>query len=166
MLYLGIDLHRKQLTVNVRNEEGDVVSRRQVSTQWKKVRKFFEQVRDCAASEGGFVAILEVCGFHDWLVKMLQEYGCREIVMIQPEKRARQKTDRRDANSLCELLWVNRERLIPLPMRGVTARHRPYLPDICLTHTSYWGIPWGISRRGGRHGASEREEGNGGSAQL
>jgi transposase len=112
MLYLAIDVHRKQLTVNQRNEEGDVVLRRQVSTRWEKVRKFFDEVRNRSASEGGFVAILEVCGFHDWLVKMLREYGCREIVVIQPEKRAKQKTDRRDANSLCELLWVNRERLI------------------------------------------------------
>jgi transposase len=33
MLYLGIDQHRKQLTVSVRNEAGDVVLRRQVSTE-------------------------------------------------------------------------------------------------------------------------------------
>jgi hypothetical protein len=32
MLYLGIDQHRKQLTVSVRNEAGDVTLRRQVST--------------------------------------------------------------------------------------------------------------------------------------
>lgn len=37
MLYLGIDLHRKQLTVNLRNEKGDVVLKRQVSTSWEKV---------------------------------------------------------------------------------------------------------------------------------
>ena len=34
MFYLGIDQHRKQLTVNLRNEAGDVVLRR----QWGKVR--------------------------------------------------------------------------------------------------------------------------------
>lgn len=33
MLYLAIDQHRKQLTVNVRNEKGDVIIRRQVSTE-------------------------------------------------------------------------------------------------------------------------------------
>jgi hypothetical protein len=33
MLYLGIDQHRKQLTVSVRDEGGDVVLRRQVSTE-------------------------------------------------------------------------------------------------------------------------------------
>ena len=44
MLYLGIDLHRKQMTVSLRNELGDVVLRRQVSTRWKKVDEFLEQV--------------------------------------------------------------------------------------------------------------------------
>ncbi len=33
MLYLAIDQHRKQLTVNLRNESGDVILKRQVSTQ-------------------------------------------------------------------------------------------------------------------------------------
>jgi hypothetical protein len=33
MLYVGIDQHRKQLTVNIRDESGNVLVRRQVSTQ-------------------------------------------------------------------------------------------------------------------------------------
>ncbi|MCH8043846.1 MAG: hypothetical protein IID44_24515 [Planctomycetes bacterium] len=65
MLYLGIDQHRKQITVNLRNEEG------------------------------GFVAILEVCGFNDWLLEMLDEYDCQQTVLVQPEKRSKKKTDRR-----------------------------------------------------------------------
>jgi len=112
MLYLAIDQHRKQLTVNLRNESGDVLLKRQVSTQWLRVRKFLEEVQKQGHSEGGFVAILEVCGFNDWLVKLLEEYGCRELILIQPEKRSKKKTDRRDANTLGELLWVNRGRLL------------------------------------------------------
>jgi transposase len=42
----------------------------------------------------------------------LEEYGCRELILIQPEKRSKKKTDRRDANTLGELLWVNRRRLL------------------------------------------------------
>jgi hypothetical protein len=38
MLYVGIDQHRKQLTVSGREESGNVILRRQVSTAWKKVR--------------------------------------------------------------------------------------------------------------------------------
>jgi transposase len=112
MLYLAIDQHRKQLTVNLRNEQGDVLLKRQVSTQWPRVRKFLEEVQKQSQAEGGFVAILEVCGFNDWLLKLLVEYGCRETILIQPEKRSKKKTDRRDANTLGEILWLNRERLL------------------------------------------------------
>jgi len=45
MLYLAIDQHRKQLTVNLRNEGGDVLLKRQVSTEWARVREFLEEVR-------------------------------------------------------------------------------------------------------------------------
>ena len=41
MLYLGIDQHKRQLTVNLRNAEGAVILQRQVSTEWEKVRAFF-----------------------------------------------------------------------------------------------------------------------------
>jgi transposase len=112
MLYLGIDQHRKQLTVSLRDEAGDVVLRRQVSTAWERVRAFFDELRQRAEAEGGFVAIVEVCGFNDWLLKLLPEYGCREIVLIQVEKRNKKKTDRRDAHQLSGLLWVNRQRLL------------------------------------------------------
>ena len=111
MLYLGIDQHRKQLTVNLRNEEGDVVLKRQVSTEWDRVRKFFEELERQAELEGGFMAIVELCGFTDWLLQMLALYGCRETLLIQPEKRSRKKTDRRDASALSNILWVNRHRV-------------------------------------------------------
>ena len=57
------------------------------------------------------MAIVEVCGFNDWFLKLLAEYGCREIVLVQPEKRSKVKTDRRDAAGLGELLWTNRQRI-------------------------------------------------------
>ena len=112
MLYLAIDQHRKQLTVNLRNTSGDVILKRQVSTQWERVRAFLEEVRRRSQPEGRVVTILEVCGFNDWLLKMLTEYACRETVLIQVEKRSKKKTDRRDAHQLSGLLWVNRGRLL------------------------------------------------------
>ena len=69
MLYLAVDQHRKQLTVNLRNETGDVLLKRQVGTEWPRVREFLEEVQKQALPEGGSVAILEVCGFNDWLLK-------------------------------------------------------------------------------------------------
>jgi len=114
MLYLAIDQHSKQLTVNLRDEQGDVVLRRQVSTRWVSVEAFFKKLAEDTSREGEFVAILEVCGFNDWLVRLLEDSGsgCREVVLIQPERRGKRKTDRRDANELGEILWVNRQRLL------------------------------------------------------
>ena len=66
MLYLGIDQHKRQLTVNLRGEDGSVILQRQVSTQWEKVRAFFADLAEKAGPEGGFLAILEVCGMNDW----------------------------------------------------------------------------------------------------
>lgn len=120
MLYLAIDQHRKQLTVNVRDEKGTVQLRRQVSTRWEAVRAFFTQLQQQAAAEDGYVAIVEVCGFNDWLLELLPQYGCREIVLVQPAKRSKRKTDRLDAQRLGELLWVNRDRLLARqPVQGL-----------------------------------------------
>lgn len=123
MLYLGIDQHKRQLTVNLRGEDGSVILKRQVSTQWEKVRAFFADLAEKARAEGGFLAILEVCGMNPWLLNMLQEYGCRETVVIQPTERAKQKTDRRDAGDLSHLLWVHRQQFLegkhPLGLRRI-----------------------------------------------
>ena len=108
MLYLAIDQHSKQITVCVRNEDGDTVLRRQVSTRPQKIAAFFQQLVEMDAT---FVAILEVCGFNDWLIQVLHEWKCGDIVLIHPEKPAKKKTDRRDAKKLADLLWLNRERL-------------------------------------------------------
>jgi transposase len=112
MLYLAIDQHRKQLTVNLRNQAGDVLLRRQVSTQWGLVRKFFADLAERSRCEGGYVVILEVCGFNDWLLALIRESDCRRVLLVQPEKRSRHKTDRRDAGQLGEILWTNRRRLL------------------------------------------------------
>ena len=112
MLYLGIDQHRNQLTVDLGNEQGELVKHRQVSTAPKQLEAFLDWLRELSESEGGFAAILEVCGFNDYLMKMLDDYGCSEIVLIQPQQRSRRKTDRRDARALRDLLWVNRIALV------------------------------------------------------
>jgi transposase len=120
MLYLGIDQHSKQLTVNLRGEDGEVIDRRQVSTRWKDVRAYFDELRKQATIAGGFMVILEVCGFNDWLLQLLKEYGAHDIVLLHPQKPSKRKTDHRDANGLGELLWVNRYRLLAgRPVKGL-----------------------------------------------
>ena len=117
MLYLAIDQHSKQITVCVRNEEGDTILTRQVSTRSEKIEAFFKELVEM---DPEFMAILEVCGFNDWLIEELRRWNCREIVLIHPEKPAKRKTDRRDARKLGDLLWLNRERLAANePVRGL-----------------------------------------------
>jgi transposase len=120
MLYLGIDQHRKQLTVNLRDEAGNTLLRRQVSTEWSRVRTFLAEIQTMSSTQGGFMAMVEVCGFNDWLLRLLHQYGCREIVLVQPTGRSRRKTDRRDASSLSEQLWIHRHRLLAhQPVHGL-----------------------------------------------
>ena len=108
MLYLAIDQHSKQITVCVRNADGDTILSRQVSTRPEKIEAFLQQLTEVAPE---FMAILEVCGFNDWLIQELRNWNCREIVLIHPEKPNKRKTDRRDARKLADLLWLNRDRL-------------------------------------------------------
>jgi transposase len=113
MLYLGIDQHARQITISLRDEGGDVLQARQVSTESEKINAFFQRLtRECLQRGESFVAVLEVCGFNDWLIRMLQDYRCHKVILIQPNDRKKCKTDRRDAAALSELLWVNRDRLL------------------------------------------------------
>ena len=110
--YLGIDQHASQLTISLRNEDGDVVLRKQVSTKPDKIVAFFEKLtRMCVQHNCGFWSIVEVCGFNDWLVEMLRNFRCTKIVLIQPKDSSRKKTDRRDAAKLSEELWLYRKRI-------------------------------------------------------
>ena len=59
------------------------------------------------------MAVVEVCGFYDWLVQWLrQDEHCDQGLVVQPVGRSASKNDRRNAHGLSELLWVDRERLL------------------------------------------------------
>lgn len=127
MWYVGIDQHRKQLTVSVRDESGNVVLRRQVSTEWPRVRAFFDEIAERSIAAGGYLTIVEICGLNHWLLKLLTGHGCRETIVVQPERQSAHKTDRRDAGALSEVLWVNPDRVRQgLPVRGL---RRIQVPD-------------------------------------
>jgi len=111
MLYLAIDQHKHQLTINIRNEQGDVMQKGQISTNPADIDEFFVAFAKKARKHRGYMAIVEVCGFNDWLLEKLKKTQCDEIVVIQPEQSAVNKTDKRDADALGTLLWNNRRRL-------------------------------------------------------
>jgi transposase len=111
MLYVGIDQHKRHLTICIRDEQGEIVLRRQVKTTWTEVDRFLGLLQAWSEPDNGYVAILEVCGFNDWLIERLNRLGCSQVYVIAPPTRVRQKTDRRDAAKLSELLWINRDRI-------------------------------------------------------
>jgi hypothetical protein len=51
MFYPGIDLHRKQMTISLRDGSGDVRLRRQVSTRWSKLEEFRTQLHQMMAAD-------------------------------------------------------------------------------------------------------------------
>ncbi len=78
MLYLGIDQHARQITISLRDENGDVMQARQVSTQPEKVNAFFQQLtRERLRNNESFAALLHVCGFYAWLFRSCETNGAR-----------------------------------------------------------------------------------------
>ena len=58
MLCLGIDQHARQITISLRDEKGDVVMARQVSTQPVKIHEFFQRLtRERLQNGEPFVAV-------------------------------------------------------------------------------------------------------------
>jgi transposase len=110
MLYLAIDQHKNYLTINIRNEQGDVLQKGQVSTSPDDIDEFFAAFVKKACQHRGYMAIVEVCSFNDWLLEKLKKTQCKEIVVIQPNNTAVNKTDKRDTDALGALLWNNRKR--------------------------------------------------------
>ena len=109
-----------------------MILQRQVSTRWEKIGAFFDDLAQRAEAEGGFMAIVEVCGMNPWLIEMLQEYGCREIVITQPDHRSKNKTDR---PALIHLRALMRRsgRFQPLPCPP------PRLPKFSTKRNQYTG---------------------------
>jgi hypothetical protein len=78
------------------------------------------------------VAVVVVCGFNDWLLKLLAQRApqCRQTIVAQRETQSTHKTDRRDASGLSEVLEVNRRRLLgDLKVNGLGVVHRPSADD-------------------------------------
>jgi len=111
MLHLGIDLHQSQITIVLLDDAGETLRRARISTKSPTIDEFLTSIHHHAKDAGGYRAIIEECGFTHWLIERLKIHECDMIVLVQPLKRHRHKTDRRDASALAEILWVNRTRL-------------------------------------------------------
>lgn len=87
---------------------------RQVSTRPNKIHEFIQRfISERLRNGEQFFAVLAVCGFNDFLICMLPDYRCHEVIPIQPEERKNRKTP---AGEECGLERTER-------LRGCGTRH-------------------------------------------
>jgi transposase len=130
MLYVGIDLHKKTITVYVCNQERQKVDyKRFACAAPELIVGYFKKL-------GKFQAVVEATASYEWLVRLLEPLAER-IVLAHPKKlrviaESTRKSDKIDARLLAEFLALD---MIPQAYRPtprqrehrVLVRHRCYL---------------------------------------
>ena len=120
MYHIGIDLHKKSITVCVMTPAREIVKRRALRCdQPGGIAAFFEQYQP-------FVTVMESTGAYEWLFELLEPLAER-VVLSHPKKlriiaESKNKSDRLDATVLAEFLAMD---MIPEAYRP-TPREREY----------------------------------------
>src|SRR5229473_7752869 len=105
MLFVGIDLHKKIISLCVVNQERQVIQRKTLHcSQPDKIREFFAQL-------GPFEAVVEATASYEWLWQLLEPLAQR-LVLAHPKKlrviaESKNKSDRLDAQVLAEFLALD-----------------------------------------------------------
>jgi len=99
-MFLGIDIHKREAQVAVRNDDGDVI---------EQVRVKNTDLEEVAKRYAGGEALLEATTNYFYIYDMLSEY--LDVVVGHPPKleaiaRTDKKTDQIDAKELSRLLWL------------------------------------------------------------
>ena len=120
MCYVGIDLHKKTITLCVVNQEREVLVRKTFACgQTDKIRAFFVAL-------GPFQAVVEATASYEWLWQLLEPLAER-LVLAHPKKlrviaESTRKSDKLDAQVLAEFLALD---MIPAAYRP-TPRQRQH----------------------------------------
>ena len=102
-VYCGVDFHtRQQLIKWCDTLDGEIKEQRLFHDSLDDVRNFYSQFNDKV------LVGIEACGYSEWFERLLQELGHEvwvgDATKIRRRARSRQKTDRRDAELLIDLL--------------------------------------------------------------
>jgi len=130
MNFIGVDLHKKSITVCVMDQNRKVVGRKTLAcTQTKEIVEFFRQYRP-------FKVVLEATASYPWFVELVEPLA-EKVVLANPKKlrviaESTKKTDRLDAQVLAEFLVLDMipESYQPTPRQRqhrALVRHRQYL---------------------------------------
>lgn len=106
MKHIGMDVHSTTTDICVRNGRGVIVLQRRIQTTQKELINFVTGI------EGQKRVVVEEDQMADWVTRLLQPY-VDEIIRCQPQYNklisgSEDKCDKMDANSLSELLYLNR----------------------------------------------------------
>jgi transposase len=98
-MFLGIDIHKREAQVAVRNDDGDVIEQVRVNTDLEEIGQRY----------AGGEALLEATTNYFYIYDMLSEY--LDVSVGHPPKlkaiaQTDKKTDRIDAKELSRLLWL------------------------------------------------------------
>src|SRR5262245_51883330 len=130
MNYVGIDLHKKTITIHVVNQERKKVDHKRLyCLPSQPIVDYFEKL-------GPFQAVIEATASYEWLVRLLEPLATR-IILAHPQKlriiaESTRKSDKIDAQVLAEFLALD---MIPQAYRPtprqrehrVLVRHRNFL---------------------------------------
>ncbi len=135
MNYIGVDLHKKIITVCVMDQNRTVLARKTLyCNQPDQIVEFFRKFQP-------FKVVVEATANYHWLVDRLEPLA-EKVVLANPKKlrviaESTKKTDRLDAQILAEFLARDMipEAYMPTPRQRqhrILVRHRQYLRE-CLT---------------------------------
>ena len=130
MNFIGVDLHKKSITLCVMNEKLKVLARKTIScNQPEQIVEFFRQFRP-------FKVVVEATASYLWFVELVEPLA-EEVVLANPKKlrviaESTKKTDRLDAQVLTEFLARDQipRAYMPTPRQRqhrALVRHRQYL---------------------------------------
>jgi transposase len=130
MNFIGVDLHKKSITVCVMDQNRKILARKTLAcTQTKEIVEFFRQFRP-------FKVVLEATASYPWFVELMEPLA-EKVVLANPKKlrviaESTKKTDRLDAQILAEFLVLDMipESYQPTPRQRqhrALVRHRQYL---------------------------------------
>jgi len=105
--YIGMDVHKKSISITVMNSVGKVVMECVIETKASTIVQFIDGLR------GDLQVTFEEGTWAVWLYDLLKPHAT-EVVVCNPRKAALlkdgSKSDRIDAHKLAELLYLNRIR--------------------------------------------------------
>jgi len=113
-IYIGVDFHaRQQTTCYLKTETGELVIADLKHQDKERVRAFYQQFA------GRVIIGLEASGYSPWFEAMLEQLGCEvwlgDATEIRRRARWRQKSDRKDAELIWDLMVHNEFPLLHRP---------------------------------------------------